>query len=228
MIIGKRKPLAEIARMVEPFRKICILGCGTCAAVCLSGGEREAVETASALSILLQKKGKEVEITARTLLRQCEYEFIDEFAGTMPDCDVFLSLACGVGVQALTARLPQKIFLPGLNTTFMGYPLEQGVWTENCLGCGNCILDLTMGICPIARCAKSMLNGPCGGSQNGKCEINKDMDCAWHLIYERLANMGALDRMEAIQPPMDWSASHHGGPRTMIREDMRIGTGEQA
>ncbi len=227
MIIGKRKPLAEIARMLEPFKKICILGCGTCTAVCLSGGEKEAVETAYALSLLRQKEGKEDEITTHTLLRQCEYEYIDEFAKALPDGDVFLSLGCGVGVQALTARIPDKLFLPGLNTTFMGYPLEQGVWTENCIGCGDCILHLTMGICPITRCAKSMLNGPCGGSQNGKCEVNKDMDCAWHLIYERLAKMGALERLEAIQPPKDWSASHHGGPRTMVREDVRIETGEQ-
>ncbi len=226
MIVGKRKPLAEIARMLEPFKKICILGCATCAAVCLSGGEKETAETASLLSLLWQKEGKEGEITTHTLLRQCEYEYIDEFAKALPDCDVFLSLACGVGVQAMTTRLPDKIFLPGLNTTFLGYPLEQGVWAENCLACGNCILHLTMGICPITRCAKSMLNGPCGGSQNGKCEVRQDVDCAWHLIYERLSKMGELARMEAIQPPQDWSASHHGGPRTIVREDLRLETGE--
>lgn len=226
MIIGKRKPLAEIARMVDPFKKVAILGCGTCVAICLSGGEREAAETASALTLLRQKEGKEIEISIHMLLRQCEYEYIDEFAKALPDCDVFLSLACGVGVQAMTARLPEKIFLPGLNTAFMGYPLEQGLWTENCLGCGDCLLHLTMGICPITRCAKSILNGPCGGSQNGKCEIGEDVDCAWHLIYERLSRMGALERMEVIQPPKNWSASHHGGPRTIVREDVRIGSGE--
>lgn len=226
MIVGERKPLAEIAEMLEPFQKICILGCGTCVTVCLSGGEKEAVETAAALSLWRQKEGKEAEFSTQTILRQCEYEYIDDFAKKMPECDVILSLACGVGVQAMTTRLPDKIILPGLNTKFMGYPLEQGLWTENCLGCGDCVLDLTMGICPITRCSKSMLNGPCGGSQHGKCEISKEVDCAWHLIYERLLKLGLVDRMQVIQPPKDWSTSHHGGPRTMVREDVRLETGK--
>ena len=222
MIVAERKPLAEISKMLEPFRKICILGCGTCVTVCLAGGEKEAAETAAALSLLRQKEGKDVEITTHTLLRQCEYEYIDDYAEQLAQYDAILSLACGVGVQTMAARLPDKIFLPGLNTKFMGYPQEQGVWKENCLGCGNCVLDLTMGICPITRCAKSMLNGPCGGSQEGKCEVSKDIDCAWHLVHERLSKLGMLDWMEAIQPPKDWSTSHHGGPRTIVREDVRL------
>lgn len=226
MIVGERKPLAEIVEMLEPFQKILVLGCGTCVTVCLAGGEKEAAETAAALRLWRQKEGKGIEVATRTLLRQCEYEYIDDFAKNMPECDVILSLACGVGVQAMTTRLPEKIVLPGLNTTFMGYPLEQGVWTENCLGCGNCELDLTLGICPIARCSKSMLNGPCGGSQDGKCEVSKDVDCAWHLIYERLQKFGLLERMNIIQPPKDWSTSHHGGPRTTVREDVRLENGE--
>ena len=220
MIVAERKPLAEIAEMLKPFRKICILGCGTCVTVCLAGGEKEAAETAAALSLLRQKEGQETEISTFTLLRQCEYEYVDDYAKNGLDCDVILSLACGVGVQTMTARLPDKIILPGLNTKFMGYPLEQGLWKENCLGCGDCVLDLTLGICPITRCSKSMLNGPCGGSQEGKCEVSKDVDCAWH------PKMGMAGRMDTIQPPKDWSTSHHGGPRTIIREDVRLETGE--
>jgi len=229
MIVGTRKPLAALAAMIKPYKNICLLGCETCVSVSLSGGARETSETALALTLLLKNEQRERRITTNTLLRQCEYEYIDEFAKTvsLADIDVFLSLGCGVGVQALTARLPEKIFLPGLNTAFMGYPLEQGVWTENCLGCGNCLLDLTLGICPITRCAKSMLNGPCGGAQHGKCEISSEVDCAWDLIYHRLLKMGELERLETIQPPKDWSASHHGGPRTIIREDVRFAaTGE--
>ena len=174
LIVAERKPLAEIAEMLKPFRKICILGCGTCVTVCLAGGEKEAAETAAALSLLRQKEGQEAEISTFTLLRQCEYEYIDDFVNKNGhDFDVILSLACGVGVQTMTARLPDKIILPGLNTKFLGYPLEQGVWKENCLGCGNCVLDLTLGICPITRCSKSMLNGPCGGPQDGKCEVSR-------------------------------------------------------
>ncbi len=222
MIVGERKPLAEIAEMLKGFKKVCVLGCGTCVTVCLSGGEKEAAETAAALSLLWQKEGKDGEIKTGTMLRQCEYEYIDEYAGRLEEYDAIVSLACGVGVQAMATRLPDKIILPGLNTQFMGYPVEQGVWKENCLGCGDCVLDLTLGICPITRCSKSMLNGPCGGSQDGKCEVSKDVDCAWHLIYERLLKMNMLERMEAVQPPKDWSKSHHGSVRTRVREDVRV------
>ncbi len=229
MIVGDRKPLAEIAEMLQPFNKICVLGCGTCVTVCLSGGEKEAAETAAALSIWRKKEGKEAEVSSETMLRQCEYEYIDDLAEKIKGYDVIISLACGVGVQAMTERLSDKVVLPGLNTQFFGYPLEQGVWTENCLGCGDCVLDMTMGICPIARCSKSMLNGPCGGSQDGKCEVSEDVDCAWQLIYDRLGKMGVIDRMDPVQPPKDWSTSHHGGPRTVVREDARVETtSEQA
>jgi len=226
MIVGERKPLAEIAAMLKPYEKVCILGCGTCVTVCLSGGEKEAAETAAALSLLWQKEGKKGEIKTGTVLRQCEYEYIADYAARLEEFDAVLSLACGVGVQAMTAKLPEKIVLPGLNTQFMGYPVTQGVWKENCLGCGNCVLDLTLGICPITRCSKSMLNGPCGGSQNGKCEVSKEVECAWHLIYDRLVKMDMLDRMEAVQPPKDWSTSHHGSVRTMVREDVRVETSQ--
>lgn len=214
--------MAEIAAMLKNFKKVCVLGCGTCVTVCLSGGEKEAEETAAALSLLWQKEGKKAEVSTGTMLRQCEYEYIDDYAERLKEYDAVVSLACGVGVQAMTTRLPEKIILPGLNTQFMGYPVEQGVWKENCLGCGDCVLDLTLGICPITRCSKSMLNGPCGGSQDGKCEVSKDVDCAWHLIYDRLIKMNMLDRMDAVQPPKDWSTSHHGSVRTRVREDVRV------
>lgn len=222
MIVGERKPLQEIVENLKPYKKVCVMGCGTCVTVCLTGGEKEAQETAAALSLHRKKAGEEVEVTNKTILRQCEYEYIDEIAAEIEDCDVILSLACGVGVQTMVERMPEKMVLPGLNTTFFGYPVEQGVWLENCLGCGNCVLDKTMGICPIARCTKSMLNGPCGGSEDGKCEISKEVDCGWHLIYERLAKLNCLDAMTAIEAPKDWSSSHHGGPRKMVREDVKL------
>ncbi len=226
MIIAERKPLSQIMEMLAPFNRICVLGCGTCVTVCLAGGQKEAEETAAAISINRQKEGKDVEVEAFTIERQCENEFLDEVAERLKKYDVILSLACGVGVQTITTHLPELIALPGLNTQFMGYPLEQGVWTENCLGCGDCVLHLTRGICPVTRCSKSILNGPCGGSQEGKCEISKDVDCAWHLVYERLEKLGELSTLQEIQPPKNWSTSHHGGPRTIVREDVRIDSGE--
>ena len=204
MIVGERKPLEEIFQNLKPFKKVCVLGCGTCVTVCLSGGEKEAQETAAALTLHRKKNGEEVEVTTKTILRQCEYEYIDEIMAELKEADVILSLACGVGVQTLVDKLPEKIVLPGLNTTFFGYPVEQGVWLENCLGCGNCVLDKTQGICPITRCTKGILNGPCAGTKNGKCEANKEMDCAWILIYQRLERLGQLDKMRRYYPPQNF------------------------
>jgi hypothetical protein len=136
--------------------------------------------------------------------------------------DAILSLGCGVGVQTLAERFPGKRVLPGLNTKFMGLPTEQGIWEERCQACGDCILDLTGGICPIARCSKQLLNGPCGGSQNSKCEVSKETPCAWQLIWERMSSLGMLDRLMQVQPPKDWRTSRDGGPRRIIRDDLRL------
>ena len=125
-------------------------------------------------------------------------------------------------MQTLTEQFPEKITLPGLNTTFLGQPVEQGVWHERCQACGNCVLALTGGICPIARCSKSLLNGPCGGSQKGKCEVDPNIDCAWQLIYDRLKALGRLELMMQINPIKDWSTSRDGGPRHIVREDLRL------
>jgi hypothetical protein len=104
----------------------------------------------------------------------------------------------------------------------MGVTEEHGVWAERCQGCGDCVLDRTCGICPVARCAKSIMNGPCGGSQNGECELRHDTPCAWQLIIDRLKASGELSRYGEIAKPRDWSASRDGGPRKRIREDMKI------
>ena len=155
-------------------------------------------------------------------LRQCEWEFIEPLAEDVEAADVVLSTACGVGVQAMAEKYPHKLIIPALNTTSMGMPVEQGVWLENCGGCGNCVLAFTGGICPIARCAKSLMNGPCGGSQGGSCEVSKDIDCAWLQIYYRLKNQGRLDLMTKYTPAKDWTTARDGGPRRTVREDLRV------
>ena len=226
MITAERKPMEEIMAMLEPYKRICILGCGTCVTVCMAGGQKEAEELAAAVGIHRKKEKQAGEAEAFTIERQCEFEYIDEVLDRLKGYDVVLSLACGVGVQTLIEHVPELIVLPGLNTKSMGYPVEQGVWVERCLGCGDCVLALTQGICPITRCAKSLLNGPCGGSSEGKCEIGKDTQCAWHLIHDRLQGQGRLSVLAEIQPPKDWSSSHHGGPRTIVREDVKLERGE--
>ena len=222
MIVGEQKPLEEIKELIGESRKVLVVGCGTCVTVCFAGGEREAQLLASALRLASQVDGDPKEVTEVTVQRQCEWEYIDPLAEQIAESDVVVSLACGVGVQTLVERFPDAWIVPGLNTTFLGMPQEQGVWVERCQACGNCILGLTGGICPIARCAKQLLNGPCGGSHDGKCEINPEVDCAWHLIYERLKRLGKLELMLKFQPAKDWSTSRDGGPRKIVREDLRV------
>jgi len=222
MIVGEQKPLEEIKELIGEAEKVLVVGCGTCVTVCFAGGEREAQLLASTLRLTSQVDGDPKEVTEVTVQRQCEWEYIDPLATQISESDIVVSLACGIGVQALVERFPDAWVVPGLNTTFLGLPQEQGIWLERCQACGDCILALTGGICPIARCSKQLLNGPCGGSHDGKCEIQPEVDCAWHLIYERLKRMGKLELMLKFQPPKDWSTSRDGGPRKIVREDLRV------
>ena len=222
MIVAEQKPLAEIKEMLNGRQKVLVVGCGTCVTVCFAGGEKEVGILASALRMATRLDGNGIDFDEVTVQRQCEWEYIDPLAGRLEDYDVILSLGCGIGVQTLAERFPGKLVLPGLNTKFMGLPVEQGLWEERCQACGDCVLDVTGGICPIARCSKQLLNGPCGGSQNGKCEINPETPCAWQLIWERMSALGQLDRLMEVQPPKNWSASRDGGPRRIIRDDLRL------
>jgi len=220
MIVGEQKPLEEIKELIGDAEKVLVAGCGTCVAVCFAGGEREAEILASVLRLAFQVDGNAKEVEEVTVQRQCEWEYVDPLAEQITESDVVVSLACGIGVQTLVERFPDAWVVPGLNTTFLGMPQEQGTWVERCQACGNCILALTGGICPIARCSKQLLNGPCGGSQDGKCEIDSELDCVWQLIYDRLSRMGKLDLMLKFQPAKDWSSSRDGGPRKIVREDL--------
>jgi ferredoxin len=222
MIIAEQKPLAVIKSMVDNYQKVLVVGCGTCVTVCLAGGEIEVGILASALRMTTKLEGNGVAFDEVTVQRQCEWEYIDPLAGRLENYDAVLSLGCGIGVQTLAERFPGKRVLPGLNTTFLGLPTEQGVWEERCQACGDCILDRTGGICPIARCSKQLLNGPCGGSQRGVCEIDPEVPCAWQLIWERMSALGLLDRLMEVQPAKDWSTSRDGGPRRIIRDDLRL------
>ncbi len=222
MIVAEQKPLAEVKAMLDGYRKVLMVGCGTCVTVCFAGGEKEVGILASALRMATRLDGNGVDIDEVTVQRQCEWEYIDPLRERLDSYDAILSLGCGVGVQTLAERFPDKRVLPGLNTRFMGLPVMQGVWEERCQACGDCILDLTGGICPIARCSKQLLNGPCGGSQRGKCEVNPEIPCAWQLIWERMSALGMLDRLMELQPPKDWRTSRDGGPRRIVREDLRL------
>ncbi len=222
MIIGEQKPLAEIMEQLGEARKVLVVGCGTCVTVCFAGGEKEVAILASALRMKSRLENHPMEVDEVTVQRQCEWEYIDPLRERLKEYDAVLSLACGIGVQAMNEYFPEHVTLPGLNTTFLGLPEEQGVWEERCQACGDCILDLTAGICPIARCSKQLLNGPCGGSQKGVCEVDANIPCAWQLIWERAVKLGREELLLEIQPPKNWSTSRDGGPRKIIREDLRL------
>lgn len=219
MIVGEQKKLAEIKELVADYQKVLILGCGTCVKTCFAGGEDEVATLASALRLALRMDGKEVTIEELTVERQCEDEFIQEAAEAIARNDVVLSLACGAGVQDIAKSFPRVPVLPGVNTTFIGILEKHGLFTEECLGCGDCKLALFGSVCPIARCSKKLLNGPCGGSKNGTCEVDPDIECAWQLIIDRLKEVGELKRLRTYVGPKDWRKSNAGGPRKLVRQD---------
>jgi len=222
MIVAEQKTLEELKTLISDAKKVLVVGCGTCVTVCFAGGEREAAIVASSLRMASKLAGNSKDISEVTVQRQCEWEYLDQISEQIQGADVVLSLGCGIGVQAIAEHYPDTWVVPGLNTTFLGLPTEQGIWAERCSACGDCILGLTGGICPIARCSKSLLNGPCGGSEDGHCEINPEIDCAWQMIYDRLDHMNKLHVLMDIQPPKNWRVSRDGGPRKIIRQDLRL------
>ena len=220
MITAERKPLEEIVESVKPFQRILLVGCNECVTVCAAGGRKEVGLLASALQMNFMKSGQTLEIKEMTLERQCDPEYVEELSTLVDQADAVLSMACGCGVQEVARRYKEKPVFPAVNTKFMGASERQGVWAERCQGCGDCLLGITGGICPIARCSKRLLNGPCGGSTNGKCEISPQVDCVRQLIWDRLKALGMQDRYEDIMPAKNWQTGRGGGPRKIIREDL--------
>ena len=222
MIVAQRKNIPELLSIVEQHRKVLLLGCGTCVTVCLAGGQREVSIIASALRMAAKLKDRALEVEELTIERQCDNVFLEQAAEAIKKADAVLSPGCGAGVQALAERFNGKPVYAGLDTAFIGILEERGVWAEKCAACGQCVLHQYGGICPITRCAKKMLNGPCSGSREDRCEVNPDRPCAWQLIYKRLKEIGQLDRLKEIKPPKNWRPSQSGGCRTIIREDHRV------
>jgi len=214
MIVAERKPFEEIKAMVKDYSKVLTVGCGTCVAVCLAGGEKEVSILNAELKMTRKLDNSPIELGAITLERQCDMEFLDELEDTVGGYDALLSMACGAGIQFLAERYPEIPVLPAVNTTFIGVNKDVGWYEERCRGCGDCVLDRTAGICPVTMCAKGLFNGPCGGTNQGNCEISNDQPCAWFMIYERLEKQGRLENITSIFPPADW---RNQTPRTVIQ-----------
>jgi ferredoxin len=222
MIVASPKTVTEIKHILERHDKVLFVGCGTCVTVCLSGGRREVGIMAYAVRMARKLAGRPIEIEQATIERQCENEFIQDLAEPVARNEAVLSFGCGAGVQALAERFPEKPVYAALNTQFLGILEEQAIWTEKCLGCGDCLLADFGGVCPVTRCAKRILNGPCGGSTEERCEVDDNRPCVWQIIYRRLKSIGQLDRLDTIVPPKDWRPSWHGGARKIVREEHRI------
>lgn len=207
MIVTTQKPLDEILDFISPYKNILIVGCDGCTQP--PRGIREAETLSQLLDLGGKLRNKEFNFKVNTLVKQCDSHLTAVALKDMIDDDVeaVLSLACGLGPQTIAILYPELPVFPAQNTVFIGAEeREAGTLEERCAACGDCVLGLTGGICPVSRCAKSLLNGPCGGSQNGKCEIDPEKDCAWALIIERLEKLGRLQDLEAIQPPKDHQA----------------------
>ena len=220
MIVADRKPLDQILDMIAPYKRVLVLGCGGCVTVCLTGGEKQADELASQIRIAAKEKGSNVSIDVDTITRQCDREFTANLKHAPGDYEAVISLACGVGVGFMSELYPSAVILPGLNTTFYGANAAPGMWQEYCHGCGECVLAETGGVCPMARCSKSLINGACGGTNHGKCEVSKDMDCAWYLIYKRLKDLGRLDELRRMRPAKDWRMDRGAGVRRLVHQEM--------
>ena len=220
MITAERKPIEELIEYLSPYQRILLVGCNECVTVCSAGGRKEVGILSSALQMAFMKAGKTLEVKEITLERQCDPEYVEELVSQIDEVEAVMSMACGCGVQEIARRFKTKPVFPAVNTEFMGASERQGVWAERCQGCGECVLGLTGGICPIARCSKRLLNGPCGGSTNGKCEVDPSIECAWQLIWDRLKALGIEDRYEENIAAKDWRTGRGGGPRKIIREDL--------
>ena len=222
MIFAEWKPLDELIEKLQGHKKVLLVGCSTCVQECAAGGEKEVETLAPLLSMAMKEKGQSIEITTAMLEKQCEWEFIDSLVDKVPDVDAIMSLACGIGVQALAEQYDSVPVYPGVNTSALTIREEDGLWAARCAACGDCVLGETFGLCPVARCAKSLLNGPCGGTRkDGKCEIDENLDCVWNLIVERAEDRGMLESLSKIKTSKNWSNSRHGGPKRVIREDLR-------
>ena len=219
MIVAEQKPLKDIQRMLKGKKKVLTVGCGTCVSVCFAGGKKESSAMAATLRTAAALEGQELEVEEVTVQRQCVQEFVAPLEKDIGEYDAVLSMACGVGVQTLAEKYMDTPILPGLDTNFMGQPTEPGIWEERCVGCGNCVLEYTGGLCPITRCPKQLQNGPCGGSEGGMCEVDTSLPCIWSKIWDILDRQGIADTLMEIQPPRDWSTSHGGSMRRVVVSD---------
>jgi len=205
MIITKTKDLDDILALIQN-EPVFIAGCSECATLCKTGGEEEVKEMTRIL------KEKNIEVTGSVILDPACHLLNDKrilkgYKSELEKAKKVLVLACGNGVQTVAELIQDSDVVPGLDTLFLGEIKRQNDFERRCNLCGECIQYLFDGLCPISRCPKNMLNGPCGGSINGKCEVSEDIDCIWEIIIKKLEEKGKLDVLKKLVEPKDWSKS---------------------
>jgi hypothetical protein len=214
MIVSKQKPIEEIMEMLDGVTKVALVGCASCATACETGGLKDM----EAMKTYLEAQGKEVtamispDESCQKLLLKKEMKAIKN-----TDTQAVLSMACGDGCQTVADNVKLPVY-PANNTLFLGQVERIGIFNEACRMCGDCLLGCTGGICPITKCAKSLVNGPCGGQKNGKCEVNPENDCAWILIYNRLKELGQLDKLQMLNRDRDYHTTAYPRKRNLREE----------
>jgi hypothetical protein len=206
--ITKQKPLAEVLELLGGMERVFIIGCGTCPTLAHTGGQAEV----GAMKEKMQEAGKGVTGTL-VIPVACDNlteEAIQQNLPAMSQSQGLLIMTCAFGVQTISRFLDIPV-IPALDTLFIGKEMGPGLFQEICLQCGECILGETGGICPVTSCHKGLVNGPCGGTQEGKCEVDHNKDCAWTLIYERLQKQGRLAAMRKFQPAKNYQVEPKPG-----------------
>ncbi len=207
MIITRKKPIEDILAMLAGVKKVALVGCANCAAACQTGGEKELAE----MKAFLESQG--FEVVGTVLPDECCHKMLVKKELKVlknSGAEAVLGMACGDGVQTVADNLLLPVY-PSNDTLFLGQVERVGIFHEYCRMCGDCVLGSTGGICPITKCAKSLVNGPCGGQKNGKCEVNPENDCAWIKIYERLVATGQEEKLYKTRP--DKSHAENAWPR---------------
>jgi ferredoxin len=209
LIISKSKPFEEVLASLEGDTNIYIVGCGECATVTQTGGETEVAD----MKARLEEAGKKIVATdvAHSACHELDMKRIfrqNKEAAT--SADAFLVMSCGAGTQSVREGTTKHV-TPGTDSMFVGNIKRAGNYEEKCSLCGECVLDEYGAICPVTRCAKGILNGPCGGTNSGKCEVDSDKDCAWVLIYNQLKSEDRLDKFAKIHGPKRFNAVQRPG-----------------
>ncbi|HVQ01052.1 MAG TPA: methylenetetrahydrofolate reductase C-terminal domain-containing protein [Candidatus Thermoplasmatota archaeon] len=205
MIVTKQKNFDTILHAID-HDPVFIMGCNECATLCGTGGENQVLAIKKAL------EKQQIQVTGTMILEpachlQNDKRLMKACSKEISKASKILMLACGNGVQTVAELLPDKKVISGTDTLFLGEIVHADEFQKRCSLCGDCLVDSFAGLCPVSRCPKSMLNGPCGGSSNGYCEVEKELPCVWDQVYQSLKKRGKLSMLRAIQPPKDWSKS---------------------